>query len=44
MTLILEVIPGWEESDDQLRADLAASADYWRAAIDGRCIAASATR
>ena len=34
MTLILEMIPGFEESDDQLRADLAASADYWRTAID----------
>ena len=44
VTLILEMIPGWEESDDQLRADLAASADYWRAAIDGRGMAASAAR
>ena len=26
--------PGLQESDDQLRTDLAASADYWRAAID----------
>jgi len=42
--LILEMIPGWEESDDQLRADLAASADYWRTAIDGRGMAAKADR
>ncbi|HLY14642.1 MAG TPA: sugar phosphate isomerase/epimerase [Candidatus Limnocylindrales bacterium] len=34
VTLILEMIPGFEERDDQLRADLAASAAYWRAAID----------
>ena len=34
VTLILEMIPGFEERDDQLRADLAASAAYWRAAIE----------
>ena len=34
VTLILEMIPGWEERHDQLRADLAASAAYWRAAIE----------
>jgi sugar phosphate isomerase/epimerase len=44
VTLILEMIPGWEESDDQLRADLAASAEYWRAAIDARGMAARAAR
>lgn len=36
VTLILEMIPGWEEPDDQLRADLRASADYWRTAIAQR--------
>jgi sugar phosphate isomerase/epimerase len=36
VTLILEMIPGWEEPDDQLRADLRASVDYWRTAIGQR--------
>jgi D-erythrulose 1-phosphate 3-epimerase len=33
VTLILEMIPSWEQPDDELRADLAATADYWRTAI-----------
>jgi D-erythrulose 1-phosphate 3-epimerase len=44
VTLILEMIPGWEEPDDQLRADLAASAEYWRTAIDARGMTAKAPR
>lgn len=33
VTLILEMIPSWEQPDDELRADLVASADYWRTAV-----------
>ncbi len=33
VTLILEMIPSWEQPDDELRADLVASAAYWRTAI-----------
>ena len=36
VTLILEMIPGWEQPDDELRADLVGTADYWRAAIAER--------
>ncbi len=39
VTLILEVIPGWEQPDDELRADLVASVDYWRSAIEQRGLA-----
>ena len=44
VTLILEMIPGWEQPDDELRADLVATADYWRAAIAERGLAAGAAR
>jgi D-erythrulose 1-phosphate 3-epimerase len=36
VTLVLEMIPSWEQPDDELRADLVASADYWRRAIELR--------
>ena len=40
VTLILEVIPGWQQPDDQVRADLVASVDYGRQAIADRGLAA----
>jgi len=33
VALILEVIPAFEQDDDQVLADLRASCDYWRAAL-----------
>ncbi len=39
VALILEVIPSWQQPDDELRADLAASAEYWRRAIADRGLA-----
>jgi D-erythrulose 1-phosphate 3-epimerase len=33
VTLILEMIPSWEQPDDELRADLVETAEYWRTAI-----------
>ena len=36
VNLILEIIPGWEQPDDELRADLVASVACWRAAIAER--------
>ncbi|MGH2512143.1 MAG: sugar phosphate isomerase/epimerase family protein [Candidatus Limnocylindrales bacterium] len=38
--LMLEVIPSWQQPDDELRAELAASVDYWRRAIIGRGLTA----
>ena len=42
VTLILEVIPGWEESDREVLAGLVASVDYWRSAIADRGLAGAA--
>ena len=36
VTLILEIIPGWEQPDEEVRADLVASVEYWRTAIADR--------
>jgi sugar phosphate isomerase/epimerase len=33
VTLILEMIPSWEQPDHELRADLVETAEYWRTAI-----------
>ena len=40
MALILEVIPAFEQPDDEVLDDLAASADYWREALDRRGVLA----
>jgi sugar phosphate isomerase/epimerase len=37
--LIFEIIPGFEEPDDQVIADLLHSVDLWRGAIDSRGVA-----
>jgi sugar phosphate isomerase/epimerase len=34
--LMLEVIPSWEQPDDEVVADLVASVEYWRSAIAAR--------
>jgi hypothetical protein len=34
--LIFEIIPGFEDPDDQVVASLLASVDLWRSAIDAR--------
>jgi D-erythrulose 1-phosphate 3-epimerase len=34
--LILEVIPPFEQDDDQVLVDMVASAEYWRKALEGR--------
>jgi sugar phosphate isomerase/epimerase len=34
--LMLEIIPSWQQPDDELRADLVASVDYWRRAMAER--------
>jgi sugar phosphate isomerase/epimerase len=34
--LIFEIIPGWEDPDDQVVRDLQASLGYWRRALDQR--------
>jgi hypothetical protein len=34
--LIFEIIPGFEDQDDRVIADLLASVDLWRGAIDAR--------
>jgi D-erythrulose 1-phosphate 3-epimerase len=34
--LIFEIIPGWEDPDDRVIADLLYSVDLWRGAIDAR--------
>ena len=34
--LIFEIIPGFEDPDDQIIADLRSSVDLWRNAIDAR--------
>ena len=34
--LIFEIIPGFEDPDDQVIADLLVSVDLWRSAIDAR--------
>ncbi len=39
--LILEVIPAFEQADDEVLDDLAASVDYWRDALDRRGVLAS---
>jgi sugar phosphate isomerase/epimerase len=44
VTLILEMIPSWEQPDDELRADLVASVEYWRKAIAERGLAGEAAR
>jgi hypothetical protein len=31
--LVFEIIPGWEDDDDQVLDDLVSSVDLWRAAI-----------
>ena len=33
LLLILEIIPGWEDPDDQVVRDLQASVELWRNAI-----------
>ena len=42
VTLILEVIPGWEQPDREVVAELVASVDYWRSAIVDRGLAGGA--
>ena len=44
MKLFLEVIPPFEQDDDAVLADLAASVAYWRAAIRDYAVAASPPR
>jgi sugar phosphate isomerase/epimerase len=39
--LLLEVIPAFEQPDDDVLADLVASVDYWREAMDRRAVLAS---
>lgn len=36
VALVLEVIPPFEQDDDEVLADLVASVDYWRAALERR--------
>ena len=36
--LIFEIIPGFEDPDDQVITDLRISVDLWRSAIDARGI------
>ena len=36
--LLLEVIPAFEQPDDDVLADLVASVDYWREALDRRAV------
>jgi sugar phosphate isomerase/epimerase len=36
VVLMLEIIPGFEDADGQVRRDLQASANYWRAALEER--------
>ena len=38
--LIFEIIPGWEDPDDRVIADLVDSVDQWRDAIDARGLGA----
>jgi len=38
--LMLEVIPSWQQPDDEVRADLVTSVDYWRRAIAERGLGA----
>ena len=40
VALILEVIPSWQQPDDELKADLVASVEYWRRAIADRGLTA----
>jgi sugar phosphate isomerase/epimerase len=40
--LVLEVIPPFEQDDDAVLADLRASVDYWRAALERRGVLAGA--
>lgn len=42
-TLILEVIPAFEQDDDAVLDDLSASVDYWRDALARRGVGASAS-
>jgi D-erythrulose 1-phosphate 3-epimerase len=39
--LLLEVIPPFEQADDEVLEDLRASVDYWRAALDRRGVLAA---
>jgi D-erythrulose 1-phosphate 3-epimerase len=41
LALILEVIPAFEQDDDIVLDDLAASVDYWREALSRRGVAAA---
>jgi hypothetical protein len=36
VALVLEVIPSFEQDDDLVLAELAESAEHWRAALDAR--------
>ena len=41
VALVLEVIPPFEQDDDEVLADLVASVDYWREALARRGFAVS---
>ena len=39
--LLIEVIPAFEQPDDDVLADLVASVEYWREALDRRGVLVS---